>query len=77
MKRSHYSVELKAKVALQAIRGQKTVNQFATEYDIHPNQVGTWKKRALQSLLEVFSGSKVRSREYEQAEVDDLYQQIG
>ncbi len=77
MKRSRYSAELKAKVALEAIRGQKTVNQIASEYDVHPNQVGTWRKQALQSLPEVFSGSKVRSREDEQAKVDALYQQIG
>ncbi len=72
-----YSAELKAKVALEAIRGQKTVNQIASEYDVHPNQVGSWKKQALESLPEVFSGNKARSREDEQAKVDALYQQIG
>ena len=65
--RRGYCAELKAKVALEAIRGRKTVNQIASEYDVHPNQVGTWKKQALQSLPEVFSGSGVRSWEDEQA----------
>lgn len=77
MKRSRYSGELKAKVALEAIRGQKTVNQIASEYEVHPNQVGTWKKQALQSLPEVFSNSKARLREDEQAKMDALYQEIG
>ncbi len=77
MKRSRYSAELKAKVALEAIRGQKTVNQIASEYDVHPNQVGNWKKQALRSLPEVFSNGKARSREEEQAKMDTLYQQIG
>jgi len=77
MKRSRYSGELKAKVALEAIRGQKTVNEIAGEYDVHPNQVGTWKKQALESLPEIFSNSKAKSREEEQAKVDALYQQIG
>ena len=72
-----YSAELKANVALEAIRGQKTINQIASEYDVHPNQVGTWKKQALESLPEVFSGGKARSKEDEQAKVDALYQQIG
>jgi putative transposase len=77
MKRNRYSAELKAKVALEAIRGQKTVNQIASEYDVHPNQVGSWKKQALRSLPEVFSNGKAKSREEEQARMDDLYQQIG
>lgn len=77
MKRSRYSAELKAKVALEAIRGQKTVNQIASEYDVHPNQVGNWKKQALRSLPEVFSNGKARSREEEQVKMDALYQQIG
>jgi len=77
MKRNRYSAELKAKVALEAIRGQKTVNQIASEYDVHPNQVGTWKKQALRSLPEVFSNGKAKSREEEQAKMDALYQQIG
>ena len=77
MKRSRYSSELKAKVALEAIRGQKTVNQIASEYDVHPNQVGTWKKQALKSLPEAFSNGMARSQEDDQEKMDALYQQIG
>ena len=77
MRRSRYSAELKAKVALEAIRGQKTVNEIASQYDVHPNQVGTWRKQAVGSLPEVFSNSKAKSHEEEQAKLDALYQQIG
>jgi transposase-like protein len=77
MRRSRYSAELKAKVALEAIRGQKTVNEIASQYDVHPNQVGTWKKQALESLPEIFSNGKAKSHEEEQAKLDALYQQIG
>jgi len=77
MRRSRYSAELKAKVALEAIRGQKTVNEIASEFDVHPNQVGVWKKQALESLPEVFSGKQARSRDEDQAKLDALYQQIG
>ncbi len=77
MKRSRYSGELKAKVAIEAIRGQKTVNQIASEYEVHPNQVGMWKKQALQSLPEAFSNGKAKLREDEQARMDALYQEIG
>ena len=68
---------MKAKVALEAIRGQKTVNEIASQYDVHPNQVGTWKKQALESLPEIFSNGKAKSHEKEQAKLDALYQQIG
>jgi transposase-like protein len=77
MKRSRYSRELKAKVAIEAIRGQKTVNQIASEYEVHPNQVGVWKKQAVQSLPEAFSNGKARLHEDEQAKMDALYQEIG
>jgi len=77
MKRKSYSAELKARVALEAIRGQKTVNEIASEYDVHPNLVGNWKKQALGSLPEIFSNGKARSHEDEQAKLDALYQQIG
>ena len=77
MKWNRHSAELKAKVALEAIRGQKTVNEIASQYDVHPNQVGTWKKQALESLPEIFSNGKAKSHEEEQAKLDALYQQIG
>lgn len=77
MKRTQYGQELKAKVALEAIRGQKTVNQIASEYEVHPNQVGAWKKQALQSLPDTFSSGKARLREDEESKIDALYQEIG
>lgn len=77
MKRSRHSAELKAKVALEAIRGQKTVNEIASQYDVHPNQVGIWKKQVLESLPAIFSNGKAKSHEEEQVKLDALYQQIG
>ena len=42
--RKRYSVELKTKVALEAIKGHKTANEIATEYGVHPTQIAQWKK---------------------------------
>ena len=42
--RKTYSAELKAKIALEAIKGQRTVNEIAVHYEVHPNQVTNWKK---------------------------------
>ena len=77
MKRNQYSKEFKAKVALEALKGQKTANEIATEYGVHPSQINTWKKLALESLPEVFSRGRERQAENQEAEKDRLYQQIG
>jgi len=45
--RKRYSAELKAKVALEAIKGHKTANEIASEYGVHPTQIAQWKKQAL------------------------------
>ena len=49
--RKRYSAELKAKVALEAIKGQKTANEIAAEYGVHPTQIAQWKKQALLEML--------------------------
>jgi len=77
MKRKRYSKEFKAKVALEAIKGQKTANEIASEYEVHVSQINTWKKQLLESAPEVFGGKAERSAAEHEAEKDRLYQQIG
>ncbi|WP_371873941.1 IS3 family transposase [Dictyobacter arantiisoli] len=75
--RKRYSSDLKAKIALEAIRGNKTANEIAAEYGVHPTQIAQWKKQALDGLPAVFS---TRSPSQEKSEEDltaTLYQQIG
>lgn len=55
MQRKRHSLEFKAKVALAAIREQRTVSEIGSEYGIHPTQVAQWKKEALDGLYGVFS----------------------
>ena len=60
-KRKIFSGEFKAKVALEAIRGLKTVNEIAQDFGVHPTQVGIWKKELQEqaaSLFEVKRGAK-------------------
>jgi len=52
--RKRHSAALKAKVALEAIRGERTVNELAGLYQAHPSQIAAWKKRALEGLSELF-----------------------
>jgi len=75
--RKHYSAELKAKVALEALKGQQTVNEIASRYGVHPNLVTNWKKLALEQLPDLFSDRRNRAARDEEELKAQLYQQIG
>jgi transposase-like protein len=72
-----YSAQLKAKVALEAIRGDKTVNELAGLYQVHPSQIATWKKRLLEGMPELFAAGRGKHGEEGEALQTQLYQQIG
>ena len=75
-KHKTYSADIKARVALEALRGQKTVAQIASEYQVHPTQVNQWKKQATETLRSGFSSGKDKAVSDEK-KVDNLYRQIG
>lgn len=75
--RKNYSSDLKARVALEAIRGQKTANEIAAEYGVHPTQIAQWKKQALDGLPDLFSTRRGEQAKSEEALINTLYQQIG
>lgn len=75
--RKNYAKEFKSKVALEAVKGQKTCNELASEYGVHVSQINTWKKQLLQALPEVFSLRPGRRESEFEAERDLLYRQIG
>ena len=76
-KRKQYSAEFKFKVALEAAKGLKTINQLASEYELHPNQVSQWKRQLLEEGTTLFSnGSAQQQREAAKVEAE-LYEQIG
>ena len=77
MQRKHFTAEFKAKVALEALRSEKTVNELAGAYDVHPNQVSNWKREAQAGLVEIFSTKRGRPAAHELAERERLYSQIG
>ena len=76
-KRRRFSAEFKAKVALEAIKGRKTVAELAGEYEVHANQVTQWKKQLLESLPEVFGRRREQDAAKREEMTDRLYQQIG
>ena len=56
--RKTYSPQFKSKVALEAIRGQLTINQLAQKYQLHPNQITQWKKQAVDALPDLFADKR-------------------
>ena len=56
MGKKKHSKELKAQVALDAIKGQKTMSKLASEYGVHTNQIGKWKKQLLDASPDIYSG---------------------
>jgi transposase-like protein len=76
LKKNHDAV-FKAKVALEAVKSEKTISQLSSEYGVHSNQVGQWKKHLLQELSTLFSDKRKRVDQAEEAEKDELYRQIG
>ena len=77
MQRKRYTPEYKAKVVIEAIREQKTLNELGREYGPHPVQISQWKKQALEGLPEVFGDRRGKSEAQEEALKARLYQQIG
>jgi transposase len=61
MKRNRHSKEFKARLALEAIKGQKSAAELASEYEVHVSQINTSKKQALAALPEVFGRSEARA----------------
>ena len=77
VQRKRYSAEEKTRVALEAIKGQKTLNELASEYGVHPSQITQWKKQAVAEISAGFSGGRARRERTDEALMDSLYQEIG
>ena len=75
--RKQYTGAFKAKIALEAIKGQRTVQELAAGYGVHPNQITNWKKQLIAEAAEIFSGGRERRNVAEDLEKAELYQQIG
>ncbi|HQF37157.1 MAG TPA: transposase [Candidatus Dojkabacteria bacterium] len=77
MKRRKFSVEFKTKVAVEAIRGLKTLNELSSEYEVHPNQISKWKKQLLTQAPQIFKDGRNSDHSSEEKKVERLYQEIG
>ncbi len=75
--RKRYSKELKARAALDAIKGQKTVAELSSEYGVHANQITRWKKQVLDVVPDVFVRGKDKEAAKKEIERDRLYKKVG
>jgi transposase-like protein len=74
--RRNHSAAFKAKVALQAIRGDKTLAELAQQYQVHPSQITAWKQQLLEHATELFANGQ-RHAEDSQQRIAELHAKIG
>ena len=77
--RRRFSAEFKFQVALDAAKGQQTTTELASKYEVHPNQISTWKRELLEGGATLFASNGGRGRQEREQEAlqADLYEQIG
>jgi transposase len=78
MSRKKFSSEFKSKVAIEALKGHKTINELSSEFGVHPTQVNNWKQQLVEASRSTFKG-KHQGKDLAQAEAEreQLYAQIG
>jgi transposase-like protein len=75
--RKQYSAAFKAKVAIEAIRGEKTLSQLGSHFKVHPIQIGKWRKSAIEQLPELFVDGRTRKNPATEPVNEILYGEIG
>jgi len=76
-KRKRYSADFKAKVALEALKGELTLSQLATKHGVHQTMIAAWRKQAVEGLAGVFSGRAEAAEGAREGEIDKLHAKIG
>lgn len=79
MKRRQFSPELKKKIAIEAIKEHRTINELANEYQVHPVQISKWKKQLLDGAMSIFEDPRKREGEVKRREQQEsvLQQKVG
>lgn len=77
--RRRFDEAFKAKVALEALKEEKTLQELVEEYEVHPNQISSWKKQLLEGAPELFERKSKKNQEFDQVKrrEQELYKQLG
>jgi transposase-like protein len=75
--RKNHNGAFKAKVALEAVKGEKTLAQLSSEFGVHANQIGQWRKQLLKELPSLFANRRTKHDKEQEDLVSELYRQIG
>jgi transposase-like protein len=76
-KRKRRSAQFKFQVALEAAKGTQTINELASQYEVHPSQISEWKSQLLKDGASVFSTTTARQQRDQEALQAELYEQVG
>ena len=75
--RKKFSNEFRAKVALAALKGEKTMSELASEFEVHPTQVSAWRNDLKDRASDVFAGSAGKNVQEYKDKIEELYKDIG
>ena len=75
--RKSFSADFKARVALEAIKGERSLSELASHYEVHPNQIRIWKKRLLEEMSGIFSDKRRKEKQTEEGDKAKLFEEIG
>jgi len=76
-RRKKFGNEFKARIALAALKGDKTIAELSSQFEVHASQITAWKKTAQEGLAGVFTGAKTTNESEKDKQLDDLYKAIG
>lgn len=76
-KRNTYSGVFKARVAIESLRGDKTLAELSSKYQVHSNQITNWKSRLVNNAKDIFQDKRQKRRNDKEIHTDELYRQIG
>jgi transposase len=76
-KRRNHDASFKARVALEAVKGERTVSELAAEYGVHPTMIHQWKKALLEGAPDIFERGSKKKAEVDEAQVRELHAKIG